>query len=275
MRLSRLMRLALPAALGAAALFAADSFVFVPVPKTVVEERVRAYSTKPLERRDGLRRLFEAAGCVPPSLTEQAVKHERLGNVVCTLPGLTDSKIVVGAHYDHHRSGAGVIDNWSGASLLASLYQSFAGRPRKHTILFIGFTAEEAGLRGSDYFVRTLTKDERANFRAVVNLDSLGLSSTKVWASRSDAELVRALYVVAKSMELPVAGVNVERVGSSDGQSFRLRKMPGIDIHSVTQETLRTLHSPDDRLPAIRADDYYDTYRLVAGYLAYLDLKLD
>jgi len=275
MRLIRLTRLALSVALGTAALFAADSFAFVPVPKAVVEERVQAYSTKPSERRDGLRRLFEAAGCVPPSLTEQAVKYERLGNVICTLSGLTDSKIVVGAHYDHHRGGAGVIDNWSGASLLASLYQSLAGRPRKHTILFIGFTAEEVGLRGSGFFVRTLTKDERANFRAVVNLDSLGLSSTKVWASRSDAELARALYAVAETMGLPVAGVNMEQVGSGDGQSFRLRKIPIIDIHSVTQQTLRILHSPQDGLPAIRSDDYYDTYRLIAGYLAYLDLKLE
>ena len=224
MRLGRPRRLALSAALGAAAVLAADSFVFVPVPKAVVEERVQAYSKKPVERRDGLRRLFEAAGCVPPSLTEQAVKHERLGNVICTLPGLTDSKIVVGAHYDHLQVGSGVIDNWSGASLLASLYQSLTSRPRKHTILFIGFTAEEVGLRGSDFFARTLTKEERANFRAVVNLDSLGLSSTKVWASRSDAELVHTLSVVAKAMELPVAD---------------------------------------------------DTYRLIAGYIDYLDLKLD
>ncbi len=269
------MRLALAFALGAAVLVAAVSISVVPVSKAVVEERLRAYSTDPSERRNGLRRLFEAAGCASDNLTEQAVKHQRLGNVICTLQGLTDSKIVVGAHYDHHPNGAGVIDNWSGASLLASLYQSLGGRPRKHTFLFVGFTAEEKGLIGSEFFARSLAKHERSNFKAIVNLDCLGLSSTKVWVSRSDPELVGMLGAAANVMKLPLAGVNVEKIGSSDGQPFRSRKMRTVDIHSLTQQTLGILHSPQDGFLAVRMDDYYDTYRLVAGYLAYLDLKLE
>jgi hypothetical protein len=46
-------------------------------------------------------------------------------------------------------------------------------------------------------------------------------------------------------------------------------------FHSVTQETLRILHSPADRLDAIRRDDYYETYRLVLGYLVYFDRALE
>jgi hypothetical protein len=50
--------------------------------------------------------------------------------------------------------------------------------------------------------------------------------------------------------------------------------MPVICIHSVTQETIGILHSNRDNLSAINLDDYYTTYRLVAFYLEYLDLKL-
>jgi hypothetical protein len=47
-----------------------------------------------------------------------------------------------------------------------------------------------------------------------------------------------------------------------------------VTIHSVTQDTLRILHSPRDRFSAIHLDDYYDTYRLISAYLAYLDQVL-
>jgi hypothetical protein len=34
---------------------------------------------------------------------------------------------------------------------------------------------------------------------------------------------------------------------------------------------MQVLHSADDTLLAINMDDYYDSYRLIADYLAYLD----
>jgi len=48
-----------------------------------------------------------------------------------------------------------------------------------------------------------------------------------------------------------------------------------ISIHSVTQESLPILHSKRDNFDAIYFDDYYSTYRLVAYYLAYLDVKVE
>jgi len=42
----------------------------------------------------------------------------------------------------------------------------------------------------------------------------------------------------------------------------------------VTPETLPILHNRRDNLAAVRMDDYYLTYRLIASYLAYLDEKL-
>jgi Zn-dependent M28 family amino/carboxypeptidase len=72
-------------------------------------------------------------------------------NVIGTLPGSSDSVIVIGAHFDHVESGEGVVDHGSGAALLPSLFQSLNGEPRKHTIVFIVFAAEEQGLIGPDF----------------------------------------------------------------------------------------------------------------------------
>jgi hypothetical protein len=108
----------------------------------------------------------------------------------------------------------------------------------------------------------------------MVNLDSLGLSGTKVWVSASDRKLVNLLASVALALRLPVEGVNVERVGFDDAQAFAQKKIPTISIHSITQATLSVLHSPEDTLRTVNPDHYYDTYRLVLAYLAHLDQVL-
>ena len=69
--------------------------------------------------------------------------------------------------------------------------------------------------------------------------------------------------------------VNVHLVGISDSDSFQDRKIPAISIHSITQDTLPILHSKRDQIEAIHMSEYYDTYRLVLAYLAYLDELLD
>ena len=69
--------------------------------------------------------------------------------------------------------------------------------------------------------------------------------------------------------------MNVDGVGDDDTHSFLYAKIPVISIHSITPDTFRLLHSPKDRVDAIHLDEYYDSYKLVAFYLAYLDQKLD
>ena len=63
----------------------------------------------------------------------------------------------------------------------------------------------------------------------------------------------------------------MERVGDDDTHPFFAAHVPVISIHSITQNTLRILHSVDDRVKAIHLNNHYDAYRLVACYLAYLD----
>jgi len=106
-----------------------------------------------------------------------------------------------------------------------------------------------------------------------VNMDTLGLAPTEVWSSHSDKRLNGALGYVARQLHAPISGVNVEQVGSSDSEQFAARKIPSITIHSLTQKTwnAHNIHSSKDRFSVIRLDDYYQTYRLLAAYLAFLD----
>jgi aminopeptidase-like protein len=253
----------------------AENVHYRAAPREVIEQRLGKYGGGDKQREATLRQMFTEAGCDDQHLSEQPVKGSKLPNVVCLLPGTSDKVIIVGAHFDHVSEGDGVVDNWSGASLLPSLFEAVKFQPRKHTYIFIGFSDEEKGEIGSRFYAWQMTKEQVAATDAMVNMDTLGLAPAKVWATHSDKNLIIMLIQVAKILNTPVTAVNVEQVGSSDSEQFAERKIPRITIHSLTQKSwdARILHSSKDKLSAINLDDYYQTYRLVAAYLAFLDQK--
>lgn len=122
---------------------------------------------------------------VPPAgtlITATVVAREEqhdCDNIVGMVPGTgSDSVIIFSAHYDHlGKMGAalfpGASDNASGTAMLLWLVQWFATHPQRYTVLFIAFSGEEAGLLGSEYYVKypvvPLTK-----VRFVVNVDIMG-----------------------------------------------------------------------------------------------------
>ncbi len=252
----------------------AQQILFTPVTREAVEARLRSFPPKDAERQAAIETMFLDAGCAREQVTLQPVPHQKLSNVICVLPGRGEDKIVIGAHFDHIDEGDGIADNWSGASLLPSLFQAISRRPRQHTYVFVAFAAEEQGLFGAEHFAAQMVKAEKPRLKAMINLDTLGLSSTKVWRRQADDKLSAALMRTAAAMKLPLALVDFDKVGSTDSIPFKHRGVPSITLHSVTQENFTVLHSPRDRLKSISLDDYYDTYRLVCGYLAYLDQAL-
>ena len=247
---------------------------FAQLSQELIETRLRRAVPYNNDRETALKDIFGDAGCAGPLLTEQPIKRQKLPNVICTLQGASDSTIIVGAHFDHVSVGDGVVDNWSGASLLPSLYESLKTFPRKHTLLFIGFAAEEEGLVGSESYVKQLTPEQSSKIQVMVNMDSLGLGPTNIWLSHSDEKLAETMNSVAALMKLPLNVVDGDKVGDEDSTSFRKRHIPTVMVHSITQQTLPILHSRNDNLTAIRSDDYYDTYRLLVEYLAVLDVRL-
>ena len=255
-------------------LLAAGVLAAAPLlPRDEITRRLRLASGRGDKQRAVLlTQLFTAAGCPASALTMQRVPHERLPNLICSLPGPDPSTIIVAAHYDHVVEGDGIADNWSGACLLPSLLQSLPASHR-HTFVFIAFSGEEDGLVGSQFYVQSLSPADRAAVRAVVDFDTLGLGPTKVWVSHSAAPLVSLAAQVAQQLELPIAGVDVDNVGTTDSQSFTEQHIPTITFHSLTSETLPVLHSIRDNFKVIRLADYYDTYRLLSGYLRAVDAR--
>jgi hypothetical protein len=240
--------------------------------RDVLEAHLKSFSNRNGEREVLIRRWLGEAGCQAENLSEQALDRKLPPNVICVLPGETHEIILVGAHTDHVDTyGDGVVDNWTGAILLPALVYSMSAQPRRNTLVFVGFSAEEKGLLGSKYYADHLSPEQRAHVEAMINFDSLGMGPTEVWASHADKALVDALAAVASANQLPISAMNVDGGPTADSESFARYHVPRITLHSVTRRTGSILHSPSDKITAIRMNDYYDSYRLIAAYLAYLD----
>jgi Zn-dependent M28 family amino/carboxypeptidase len=222
-----------------------------------------------------LKTCFSDAGCSAGDLELQPVKHANVPNIICTVRGATESVILVGAHFDHVAHGLGVIDNWTGASLLPSLAETVRSLNRRHTFVFVGFTDEERGLVGSYFYVSQLDGEALSRIVAMINFDSVGAGPTEVEHSTGDANLLQKLGNVAGSTKLPLTFMDADQVGTSDFLAFRSKGVPTLLFHSLTQETLKLLHRSADNYQALKMDDYRDTYRLAAAFLAYLDVTLD
>jgi hypothetical protein len=59
---------------------------------------------------------------------------------------------------------------------------------------------------------------------------------------------------IAQAVKIPVQGMNVERVGTSDTEPVRDAKVPTIDFHGLTNATWPILHTIDDQFSKVQGD---------------------
>jgi hypothetical protein len=249
--------------------FAAQQIKFTLQDKNEVVHRAEQPPSTDLERAAQLKVWFDQAGCGVVDLTEQRVEGAVAPNVICHLHGESSSTIVVGAHFDHATSPQRSLDNWSGAALLPGLYRCLRDRKRHFSFVFVAFADNGNELVGAKSFADHLDAEGAHNVRAMINLDALGLSPTKIWTAHSDKELVEALIKCVYMLKIPASQIDIAAAGNSDSDPFAEHSIPQITLHSITHEHLRKVV-----VSKFRPGNYYDSYRLLCGYLALLDATL-
>lgn len=247
------------------------------LPPEVIQKRFDAIHSLNEDRANELRRLFAEAGCDSANYAEQSFRSSPLPNISCRLRGESAQTVVVTAHYDRKKGpGEGAIDNWTGAALLPSLLETLKGSRRRYTFEFVAFTDEERGLIGSREYVQNLSKQRRAELLLGVNIDCIGLAGPiRIAAERVDELLLNFAGVVGGRVKV---GVGSEAVGAgydSDASPLIAWKIPVIDFHSLTPKSLPLLHSKADVRTTIDSKSYYQHYRFLAAYLAYLDENVE
>ncbi|MEZ4903276.1 MAG: M20/M25/M40 family metallo-hydrolase [Spirosomataceae bacterium] len=101
-------------------------------------------------------------------------KKVKVRNVVATLQGKSDDRIVMGGHLDSWDLATGASDNGLGSFTVMDIARTFKAmkiKP-KRTIDFVLFMGEEQGLLGSRQYVKELSKARQIDkVRFMMNLD--------------------------------------------------------------------------------------------------------
>ncbi|MEM7475549.1 MAG: M20/M25/M40 family metallo-hydrolase [Planctomycetota bacterium] len=205
--------------------------------------------------------------------TFERVKAE-LVNVVGILEGegpLANETVVIGAHYDHLGFGPygsrrpneravhnGADDNATGTAAVMELARRFAGQESKpkRRMVFVGFSGEERGLIGSNFYVRNPLiplEDTIAmiNFDMIGNLKKDGLQLGGVRTGKEFPALVEK--VVAD------AGMKVNTsigMGGSDHAGFFRKGIPVMFFHTGLTDLY---HTPEDDFETINVDGVVKT----------------
>ena len=255
---------------------------FYTAPRSTVEMEVHTVPPTNEARLDRLRAAFHSADCGGDRMQEQPVsdKHGAQGtNLICIWPGEPNAgTIVVAAHYEHEGRGEGALADWSGAALLPFLYQAIQGQPRENTFIFLESWKNE----GVQTWLRSISREERRQIRAMIDLDALGMGVTRYFTTFSFMEtpppgaehLQTELLWAAIDEGLTKAPeeTSPHHWLAVDGTDpFRAMMIPTIVIHSVPPESEHVPGSAADVASAVDGNAYFQTYHLICTYLATLD----
>ena len=178
-------------------------------PQVRIEEPPKSLLIAGWLSRDAAGRLFQLGGKELSALMDQAARHgfeavplgiqldatvrssiqrSATSNVLGKLPGrgpLASEAVLIGGHYDHFGIGApvngdsiynGAEDNASGTAAVLTAAEAFArsGVRTGRSLVFVGFTAEESGLLGSQAMVAR-SAIPLSRIAAILNLDVMNL----------------------------------------------------------------------------------------------------
>lgn len=194
-------------------------------------------------------------------------------NVAGFIPGyISDTFLLVTAHYDHlGRLGPSVFtganDNASGTAMMADLARHYSqiNKP-KYSLMFVGFAAEEAGLKGSRYFVDNPPVPLK-QIRFVFNLDLMGggeTGSTVVNATEFPEEFERLTEINAQHNLL--GRINKRgKAANSDHYWFSENGVPSFFMYAEGGVT--AYHDVNDTRENLPLTKYRELFTLVRIFL--------
>lgn len=218
------------------------------------------------------------------TFTENKVDSLPTGrNVIGYIDHKKDKTIVIGAHYDHLGNGGqgslhrgapeihnGADDNASGVAVMLQLATRLKQlKNPQSNFLFIGFSGEEMGLLGSNYFVKNPTINLR-EVNMMLNMDMVG---------RLNAENTLAVHGVGTSPTFKqllfannAENLNIAEhesgVGPSDHTSFYLADIPVLHFFTGQHEDY---HKPSDDFEKLN----YEGMNKIANYIFALITDLE
>lgn len=178
---------------------------------------------------------------VSPVCDPKRRAYNLVGMIKGTDPGLSDQVVMVGAHYDHlgslPRVGVfrGADDNASGTSVVLEVARAISrsGIKPKRSIIFASWTAEEAGLVGSNAFAQHPPfplKEIVSN----IELDMVGCGTPKSFMTTGATAFPEHYRHLSDSAEDLGYTLKADTIaGASDHLSFSRRRSPVSLLYSA------------------------------------------
>ena len=209
--------------------------------------------------------------------------HNVIGYLPGTNPAYSNQAVLITAHYDHLGRGwpdarqsdvgkihPGADDNASGVAVLIELARNFAaGAPPERNVVFVAFSAEEAGLLGSRHYVEHPRPAPLEGIVGVINLDSVGRLEDQpisVLATGSATEwpfVFRGVSAVTGIPSENIAGA----AEASDQRSFIERGVPGVQIFTGAHADYHRASDTPDKVSAAGMVKVATFVKEAAGYL--------
>ena len=174
---------------------------------------------------------------------------------------LAEETIVVGAHYDHLGMGPfgsrrpeeravhnGADDNATGTAAVMELARRLSATKLKRRIVFIGFTAEERGILGSNHYLANpaIPLDKTV---AMINFDMIGMYGKQgitLGGANTAKEFPELLARATEGADFNVK--QSQSVGGSDHAGFYNKDIPIMFFHTGLTDLY---HTPDDDFETI------------------------
>jgi hypothetical protein len=211
----------------------------------------------------------DTARTVTLAVNELFIPNHYARNVLGVVEARGRSKdwLVVTAHYDHlGLMGPDVIfpganDNASGTSMLLCLAERIKRHPLKLNVLFVAFAGEEAGLKGSEWFVTDRPMD-MARIKLLINLDLNGTGEegiTVVNATEQKAVYDKLVAINNATKRFPQVKARGPAC-NSDHCPFTKKGVPAIFIYTMGGVSFyHDVYDRPETLPLTKFDELYNT----------------
>jgi hypothetical protein len=202
-------------------------------------------------------------------------------NVLGYVDNKAEKTVVIGAHYDHLGLGGegslyaegeavhnGADDNASGVGIMLQLAEKLKDSITGSNYLFIGFSGEEMGLLGSNYFCKNPTIDfDTANY--MINMDMVGRlredKTLSVTGTGTAPIWNQVLHSTNPGFKLVLGESGM---GPSDHTSFYLQNIPALHFFTGQHEDY---HKPSDDAEKLN----YQGMKMIGDYIMDVIAELD
>lgn len=265
----------------------------------------RGFGTAELDRAaEYIADQFKEAGLVPGGDTEGSYiqqwqerggdpeQNVTLKNIIGIIPGkrteFSGRSVVIAAHYDHLGLGwpdaregnkgkvhPGADDNASGVAVLIELARVLGkALTPDRSVIFVAFSGEEAGRRGSKYYVANQKRYPAGQIVGMVNLDTvgrLGKGKLLVLGVNSAKEWIHIFRGAGFVTGVEIEAVS-ERIDASDQVSFEEAGVPAVQLSSGPH---LDYHRPTDTADKIDIEGLVKVATVAKEVIEYLSSRTE